>query len=396
MNIVIADDESMVRSFIANMLRDTNVLYSIWEAEDGEEVIHFLNQHTVNLVISDIRMPCMDGLQLAEYMREHFPEIPLILLTGFDDFQYAVHALRNGVAEYLLKPVSQETLLATVAAQEQKQAELKNEWQLDQLRERNTASYRLRDLLYEVSIPYYDELIFPADNHLLLCSFMPNPGHGWQTRTLLLSIKNCFEEASDSPGLIYAIAEEKHVVVVLFFDPSLEAKLCVQWTERTAKTIEQLLKAELKLSVGGTCEALSGLKNLYDTSLSGLGLNSGSELPVEKSPANAVHRLVRFALHRISTDYDKELTLASLADTLQTNPNYLSNLFKTEMGQTFTQYLIAFRMQHAQKLLVETNLYIYEVCSRVGYTDQAYFNRIFKNVVGMTPYEYRERYTLLE
>ncbi|EXX86453.1 hypothetical protein BG53_06185 [Paenibacillus darwinianus] len=73
-------------------------------------------------------------------------------------------------------------------------------------------------------------------------------------------------------------------------------------------------------------------------------------------------------------------------------PSYLSKLFKTETGKTITDYMIAVRMERAKALLREQQGWkTYEVGEKVGYSDPAYFNKVFKRVVGCTPKEFRER-----
>ena len=71
---------------------------------NGEEAVAFIEQDKPDLVLSDIRMPKMDGIALMQYLNAQYPEIKIVILSGYNDFEYLQMAIRNHVAEYLLKP----------------------------------------------------------------------------------------------------------------------------------------------------------------------------------------------------------------------------------------------------------------------------------------------------
>lgn len=110
MNILIVDDEPSVRVSMARMLSELGDEYRIREAEDGEEAWELIQNEQTDLMITDIRMPELDGLQLTELVNQHYSDTEIVLLTGYAEFEYAVEALRKGVSEYLLKPVSKDTI----------------------------------------------------------------------------------------------------------------------------------------------------------------------------------------------------------------------------------------------------------------------------------------------
>lgn len=103
------------------------------------------------------------------------------------------------------------------------------------------------------------------------------------------------------------------------------------------------------------------------------------------------HRAVETIKAYIQQHYTEELELQHLADLVYLTPSYLSKLFKTETGETITDYCIAVRIEHAKRLLKEDHgLKTYMVGERVGYPDPAYFNKVFKKMTGKTPKEYRD------
>lgn len=86
----------------------------IGEAYDGEEALEIIERMEVNLVISDVKMPVMDGLKLAEQIANRYPYIRMIIISGYDEFNYAKRALKYRVRDYLLKPVDIDELLKLV------------------------------------------------------------------------------------------------------------------------------------------------------------------------------------------------------------------------------------------------------------------------------------------
>lgn len=111
MKIAIVDDESKIRLGLAKMIEQASPLYKISGSyTDGDEALRELKTNIVDVLITDIRMPSMDGLQLIEHLRGLNPDLKIIILSGFRDFDYARTALRSGVEDYLMKPVNRDEL----------------------------------------------------------------------------------------------------------------------------------------------------------------------------------------------------------------------------------------------------------------------------------------------
>jgi two-component system response regulator YesN len=105
--ILIVDDEELVRKAILQKI-DWQALGfgSVDEAEDGELALEFVRKNQPDVVLTDVRMPFMDGLDLARHLSEEFPDILVVMLSGHDEFEYVQEAMRSRVFEYLLKPIS--------------------------------------------------------------------------------------------------------------------------------------------------------------------------------------------------------------------------------------------------------------------------------------------------
>ena len=110
-HVLLADDEYYLRQSLRRKLEDcADDFRIIAEAADGISALAQLEMHDIQVVITDIRMPVMDGLELAQKIREKYPDIFTVILTGYADFDYARRALQSGAVDYLLKPVADEDL----------------------------------------------------------------------------------------------------------------------------------------------------------------------------------------------------------------------------------------------------------------------------------------------
>jgi len=122
--ILVVDDEPSVRTVVRMTLEKAG--YDVLEAENGEKAIELINtgenRLVLDAVICDIRMPKINGVQAIDYFQREYPHVPVIVLTAYPETQMAVSFIRNGVADYLIKPVEAQKLQAAVAkAMEQRQ-----------------------------------------------------------------------------------------------------------------------------------------------------------------------------------------------------------------------------------------------------------------------------------
>ena len=110
--ILFVDDEAIVREGLKKCIDwEVNGFEVVGAAENGEKALEYLGQLSVNIVVTDIKMPVMDGLELIRNSRESGYDSKFLILSGYDDFQYAQRALRYGADDYILKPIKEEELL---------------------------------------------------------------------------------------------------------------------------------------------------------------------------------------------------------------------------------------------------------------------------------------------
>ena len=114
--ILIIDDEEDVREVIKLHLASEK--YDLIEATNGEEAINVMKQGSnmlqVGLILCDIRMPKVNGIEAIDYLKENLPSIPILVVTGYPDSELAVSLLAKGIAGYLVKPVEKAALLQKV------------------------------------------------------------------------------------------------------------------------------------------------------------------------------------------------------------------------------------------------------------------------------------------
>jgi two-component system response regulator YesN len=117
LSLLIVDDESAIIDDIKATLSSENIgIDCIYQANSGTEAIGILNQHSVDFVITDIRMPGMNGIELVKTIKVKWKHIKCILLSGYAEFTYAQEAVKHDVVDYLLKPITDQKLLMTIRA----------------------------------------------------------------------------------------------------------------------------------------------------------------------------------------------------------------------------------------------------------------------------------------
>ncbi len=114
--VLVVDDEASVRKPICLSLKKAG--FEVVEAEDGEQAIRKLNEGDnplfVDAILCDIRMPRVNGTETITYFRHQYPSIPVVVLTGYPDVELATSLMKQGVLDYLIKPVTKDHLLAVV------------------------------------------------------------------------------------------------------------------------------------------------------------------------------------------------------------------------------------------------------------------------------------------
>ena len=284
LKVFLAEDEFIIREGIKNNIDWQAYGYEFCgEASDGELAFPLIQKTRPDILITDIKMPFVDGLALSRLVKKELPETEIIILSGYEEFDYAKEAIQIGVARYLLKPINGETLLqeidsvAEIILGKQKEKEIREKYQ----KEMEENSLRDQMDLFQHLVTgdcSMEELLSVADK-LDLKIMAP-----WYSIVLLKiqSMKHDYEEYSGSIVVvderIVKLAEPEHVLI---FDRALEGRAFLF----KADSEEELL-AYQKEYLGDVKEVLSGYANLRYFGGIGTPVNRLREIPASFEDAS--------------------------------------------------------------------------------------------------------------
>lgn len=284
LKIFLAEDEFIIREGIKNNIDWQAHGYEFCgEASDGELAFPLIQKTRPDILITDIKMPFVDGLALSRLVKKELPETEIIILSGYEEFDYAKEAIQIGVARYLLKPINGETLLqeidsvAEIILDKQKEKEIREKYQ----REMEENSLRDQMNLFQHLVTgdcSMEELLSVADK-LDLKIMAP-----WYSIVLLKiqSMKHDYEEYSGSIVVvderIAKLAEPEHVLI---FDRALEGRAFLFKADS-----EDELLAYQKEYLGNVKEVLSGYVNLRYFGGIGTPVNRLREIPASFEDAS--------------------------------------------------------------------------------------------------------------
>ena len=111
LTFVVAEDEERMRDYLARKTAELDRVFEcVGTAADGEEAVELVERHLPDLLITDIKMPVVGGLELVERIRRTNPELRILIVSGYSEFEYARRAIELGVDDYVLKPIDLEKL----------------------------------------------------------------------------------------------------------------------------------------------------------------------------------------------------------------------------------------------------------------------------------------------
>lgn len=155
-SLLIVEDEYLVRQGIRSLVDfERFQIDQINEAKDGVEAWDFIEKHQPDIVLTDINMPRMNGIQLAQLIKETYPHTHLVFLTGYDEFDYALSAVKLGADDYLLKPFSKadiEEMLAKVVKGLRKEEKEERVQRLIETNEQSMLEQAIQERLGDVDL----------------------------------------------------------------------------------------------------------------------------------------------------------------------------------------------------------------------------------------------------
>lgn len=342
--VILIDDEKSVKQTLRCIFESEYPLFQVvGEASDGQEGLELIRSTDPDLVITDIRMPVMSGLQLAEVLSRQANRPEIIFISGYDTFDYAKQALRFGVNDYLVKPISSvevgEMLQSLTAKFESEQRKLQES--LDWLR---FSKSHIKQLAQSIWMLKETEAFAE-----------------------LAHIHEQFLSAA------FAEFQYKDMVSRLFFALELE-----------------MIELKCGLLPADSCVPVEAFHH-PDTALHAMQAQLQQYMvEIRVMRKWSTYKPIMKAVEYIQDHYgDENLSLSEVARSVDMSPSYFSKCFIDDMGVSFTAFLIKLRLHKAMELLNATHLKVYEISRSVGYSNYDHFAKAFKKHLGVSPSEYR-------
>ncbi len=393
---LVADDEPMIRRGIISFLKNYGDFEVVAEAEDGEIALERAKATAVDVFFVDINMPFLNGLDFIRELKKLYPEALVVIITGYDLFEYARKAVSLGVFDYILKPLQEEVfdeLIGRIrtALKERTDEELERkymEWAREKMEDSRSLLVSdlmkniIEDRLTEDEIKEesgYLGLTLPADYDLIL------------VRT---DVKPAFASSEWSEDLIYFVSE--NIAMEMFASLAAETR-CRDESGSLVLITESADPLELDRKVKEYTEYITRIMPVKCAvaTVSGngaAGIAQSYRIAMDQASGSlGMSDMMAQVLDLIENNYKREeFSLQEAADRVGLSVPYLSRLFRKEAGCTFVDYLTNLRMRKATILLHDDSVKIYEVAQEVGYTSQQYFSLVFRKKLGVSPIDYRQ------
>lgn len=358
---IIIDDEKWTREVVKSLGEwDALGISVIGEASDGEYGLELIRRLRPDIILTDVRMPRLNGIDLVALLRREQIETPVLIISGYDDFDYIRSALQLGVTDYLLKPIKAEELNAQlrrcmeiISKQLKRQSDHESrlsagfdhmEWAGEYIALQN----QLRDALRSRDSRQMEECF-----NRLRCVTTTHAG-AQPSKSIVIGIYYTLENLLrrfivDSGYSISQIYGDTDHTFVFSADTNLNRVLdflrelffvAAQQTEELQRTRNRLDTEQIRLYIASHCT--------------------------------------------------EGITLKKVADRFYVSMEYLSKVFKSTYGEGFTEYVTRLRMEKAAALISEGALSLKEIGEAVGYYDQAHFYKTFKKIYGKAPGQFRQ------
>lgn len=389
MKVLFVDDEKIIRDGIREIIRWDQLGCELMEtADSADSAIQAMQKERFDLVITDICMQKMTGIELAKRIRRIKSDTKIIILSAFEDFSYAREAIEIGVMKYMLKPVTPEELETAVReAMDQVQSDM-------QLASRITESEKFVNI-------YRPQLVKDFWRALLQRE---------------ITEQNDLEQKMKFAG----INADSPTLCCIMVKAELSEKVEEHILQRTVQSAEEVLEKCLECIGYGAGQAViiteklldnekmirlhNRIENIWGTPVriscghqvsNYLELSASLEAAIMRIPGrqkNAVEDLVAESVKLIEQNIGNEkFGVNEIAVALHISLSYLSKIFKKHLGATCIEYITQKRMEKAKELLIHTAMTQEEIAHAVGYTNVHYFSMLFKKQLGETPGQYRRQ-----
>lgn len=398
LKVLIVDDEPKIRRGLKSLIERAKLdMEVVGEAEDGEMALEVAKETLPDILLVDICMPFLNGLQFIEELNGVLKDCIIIVITGHDEFSYAHQAIKLQVFDYLLKPVLENQLEIVLKRAEQQLVNSRLQDQYLNWANQETKRYlpilretfckdwvngQLSEEYIAAQLPFLELDLSPVSGMIVLkVAGQYTRGQllkDWERELLVFSIENICREVVEQwqPYIMFHDSADNLIAITPMHNSS-------EWYELSV-SLQQIIEKHLEQVVIVAQRPLTDLA----TSVS----NTYRELLLELNRKASCTPVVLLSQKHIETYYYKEdFSLQDLAEMMKISPTYLSRLLKNEIGVSFIEYLTQVRIEKAIQMMSDPTIKLYEVAEKVGYSNQHYFSTTFKKAVGLSPAEYRKK-----
>lgn len=398
---LLCDDEISITNFLKNsILWESLGIENVYTASDGREALTIFEKTQIDLLITDIRMPRMDGLELLEAVRLKNPETHCILLTAYGEFQYAKAAFRLGVDNYLLKPIHVDELTETIEnTVENMYLHRKNQEALFReniLRRWLTGNIGEDELGERISL--LGDINIYQRTYCAVCMRKTE-----YSVSLSAFTEKCIADISHSYDCLHVWDNQGHYVLIV------SGK---QINRETLAIVFQKIALQLQISdkiyivIGTVANQSENLPVSYQGAIRLLSSpdNNPSEM-IRSVPDNSsitadpdaafdyteLSPIIQKAIDYIHREYANGVSIKDFCAKHTITTAYLGYLFKKETNTFFNSYLNSYQLDKAIEQLIHTQEKVNIIAEKNGFSSTSYFISSFKKFTGMSPQKYREQ-----
>ncbi len=394
-SVIIVDDEQIIRNFYSDIIDWNSIGFSIDSlCKNGLEAIEFIGNNRVDCLITDIKMSPINGIELLKLAKEKKPDIKVILISAYSNFEFAKNAVKYGASDYLLKPFNPEEL---------KQRMIKIKQELDKNNQNSAVFYQyqrsfLLSVLYEGKYADSNEfgeilsehsISIKENSKIAIISAKSKENSlskaviSHEKDAFCVSLQNMINEMLDTLNGFFLSYENDTLKYLLYsLDESSDFDAEV---ENHIRGLEKSLEKYMNITFDDITTDFIG--NTVDLQQYFNRKKEDSEYD------NYAVTSVKAAKKYIEENLGEDMSLEKISSKYFLSTSYFSRVFKNIFGFNYVEFLIKCRMEKAKELLINTNYKIYNIGKLVGYEDTKFFTKTFKAFYGISPKEYREKYS---
>ena len=416
LRMLIVDDEYYIRLGIEHAFDWASMnIEIVGAAQDGNEGFELAMEKKPDLILMDICMPFLNGLELMQKLQNEKLDCGIIVLSGYDEFEYAQKSLQYGVLDYILKPIDKQKLKDAVTKAcitirnkrslqnyqniaQQEHPAIRNQFLQDLLLGNITDPVLIREKIVFLHLPlldgYFQLICVRLDDYQLLESQMPLQELHSLKEMINEHMASYFMLRKNYMGMIAALSPDEWGIVLSFTATSTSVDQETQLhtnVEHFISDLDTTTTHTLSISISPVSQNLEELAELYQSTRQ----SNKKYIPRRNSVVwpgddsyNDIRPEIQGVLNFVKNHYNEPITIQQVADSLYISPSYLMHLIKSNIGKTFNTFLLEYRMEKAKELLKNPGIQIQSVATQVGYSDVKYFNKLFKKYTSLTPSDY--------